>query len=615
MDWCCLGRFDVDPAFCRLLDAGKGGFFALHPVERHKTERAYLPGTNILRTVFSTTSGKASVSDFMPIGRSPKSSVHDYVTLHAPHWLVRIVEGLEGSVRFCVRYRPSVEFARRRPQLEMTTHGVAVDRGPFLHTDVALSPVGDQAEGTFDVAAGYRQSFVVSPRPPSTSVAPAAIDRLLEVTRAFWREWLSYCRYRGPYCDMVQRSALVLKLLTYAPTGAIVAAPTTSLPEVIGGERNWDYRYCWPRDVTFTLFALASLGYSGEARRFATYLQESCRATHPHVQIMYGIGQETELTEQSFEHLEGYRGSLPVRVGNAAFRQRQHDVYGEILDWALLYRALGERPTKAGRALLSSMADLVAQEWRNPEQGIWEMRGPPLNHVFGKIMAWVAVDRAMRMFGRREAWKRCRDEILRSVQNHGVQQGHFVQTYEGGGLDAALLLAPMVGFPADRRVLEATVEQIERRLRRGDYVKRYAFSDSLSREEGAFLVCSFWLVDALLWLDRPQEARELFERLLHRANDVGLYSEEIHPETHEFLGNFPQALTHLGLVNSAVHLSVFEQSGVEALRGTWADRARYTVERTAGLCGLWSAFRQTGRVGRFRSSRASMLAESKYCVT
>lgn len=607
IDWCCLERFDADPLFLRLLDADRGGFFHLEPNEPYVSTRRYFDGTNILETVFTTDSGAIKVIDFMPVGRRPGSSVHDYVHLNAPCWLVRAVECVEGEVSLRVQYRPSVAFARRSAILRDQGFGVAVDgEGTFLQSPVHLSLNDDLAEGTRPMQQGDRLEFVLSPRPLVAPVPSATISHLEDVTRAFWQEWLAYCRYGGPHADLVRRSALALKLLTYAPTGAIVAAPTTSLPEALGAGRNWDYRYCWPRDVSFTLYALSGLGYSGEAKRFAEFLYGACKKTHPRVQILYGIDGETELHEKSLDHLDGYRGSRPVRVGNGAFDQRQLDVYGELLDWAFLYRTLGGRFDRGMREFLGSIAEFIATEGYEPDQGLWEMRGDPQHFVFGKIMSWVTVDRAIRMFGKRDELMKARDGFRDWILENGVRDGVLVQAFGNAEADASLLLTPIFGFPIDRAILEKTIETIQQQLGVGDYLLRYR-GDDLEGNEGAFLVCSFWLVNALLLLGRSEEAAQLYARLLARANDVGLFAEEIHPESDEFLGNFPQALTHLGLIQCAVNFGIYEEHGLEALQGTHADRARINVGATSGWRGIWAAFKKSGRVGRIRSSRASIL--------
>ncbi|MEX1028090.1 MAG: glycoside hydrolase family 15 protein [Candidatus Paceibacterota bacterium] len=611
VDWCCLRRFDADPVFCRLLDAGKGGFFLIQPDEEFDVDREYLPQTNILRTTFHTQrGGRLEVTDFMPVGRQPGSGVHDYVTLNAPNWLVRIVQCKKGRVAVRVRYRPTVEFGRRTATLAVSPRGVLVDDGPSLYSELNFAVEGDLAKADVLLQEGDKIALTVTDAASDQPPRLEKIERLFNITQAFWQEWTDYCRYDGPYCQEVVRSALALKLLTYAPSGALVAAPTTSLPEEIGGERNWDYRYCWLRDATFTLYALSTLGYSGEARRFADFLQGCCKETRPRIQIMYGIGGETELTETSFEHFEGYRASGPVRIGNGAYSQQQLDVYGEVLDWAFLAQTLGHRFDRQGRQFLRELAGFVAAHWQEPGAGIWEMRGPQRHHVHGKIMCWVAIDRVLRMFGSDSALEQLRAEIEDSIQRQGInaETGSLRQAFGEPGTDAALLLTPLVGFPLSEKTLQATITAVEQTLRRGDYVHRYTGDDGLAGSEGAFLICSFWLVDAKLLAGQADEARELFERLLQCSNDVKLYSEEIDPDTHQFLGNFPQAFTHLALIQVASNFALYESRGLEALRGTHADRARYGVEATSGWRALWAAFKKTGRVGRLWSSRASILS-------
>ncbi|MGQ0752108.1 MAG: glycoside hydrolase family 15 protein [Betaproteobacteria bacterium] len=610
VDWCCLGRFDAEPVFCRMLDAERGGFFAIQPVGEFSSVRSYLSGTNILRTTYSTASGTATLTDFMPVGRQAGAGAHDYVQLNAPGWLVRIIEGESGVVPLRVRYRPSAEFARRPVQLRSAPGRLFVESGVSLYHALAeIGLAGDIAQGLVEAHAGEREVFVLAAHAaPQTAVLDTAA-RLLDVTRSFWEEWIAYSRYQGPYRDAVRRSALALKLLSYAPTGAIAAAATTSLPEEIGGARNWDYRYCWLRDAPFTLYALAALGYGGEARAFSRYLRLACAATYPTLQIMYGIGAEAKLTERELDHLEGYMGSGPVRTGNEAYLQRQIDVYGELLDWAYLYHTLGGKLDRRSRKMLAEFADFVAERWHEPDQGFWEMRAPARHHVHGKMMSWVALDRAIRLLGSRKPWDEACRRIVEGVCARGVDpsNGHLIQAYNHRGVDAALLLAPVLGFPLDKRALEATVAAVERELRHGDFVYRYRTEDGLQGGEGAFLICSFWLVDALVHTGRVAEAKALFERLLAHANDVGLYAEEIDPGTGAFLGNFPQAFTHLALIGAAVHLELCDRHGPRALDGSYADRARLVVGATLGWRALWAAFKATRRVGRVFSSRRSVL--------
>ncbi|HJT32803.1 MAG TPA: glycoside hydrolase family 15 protein [Pirellulales bacterium] len=609
VDWCCLGRFDADPVFCRLLDRDRGGYWTICPSEPYQTKRAYVPNTNILRTTFSTASGKAAVIDFMPVGRKPGASVHDYIGLSAPLALARIVEAVEGEVELALDYRPSVAFARRAAKLRRSEGAILVENGPSLYTDVPLEIESDRARAAVHLRAGERRHLLLAARSGPHFPVDERVGQYLSVTQAFWEEWSRYCRYQGKYADEVLRSALTLKLLTYAPSGAIAAAATTSLPEELGGQRNWDYRFCWLRDATFSLYALAMLGYSGEAGRFGDYFHRVGRASHPRVQIMYGIDGERELTEQTLEHLAGYRDSRPVHVGNGAYQQTQLDVYGETLDWSLLHHTIVGKADEDTRRLIAALADFVAEHWNDPGQGIWEMRGPPRHHVFGKIMSWVAIDRAIRILGEDPRRMAVRDDILRSIEQHGVEptKGYLRQAYGDTRTDASLLLSAVVGVPLRREVLVATIDEIRRTLGRGDYLRRYDADDGLPGQEGAFLPCSFWLVDALLMTGQAEEARELFERLLPAANDVGLFSEEIDPDSGELLGNFPQALTHLAVIQNAAHFGLYESGGLEALAGTHADRASRTVESSMGVRGLWASIKKAGLTGRIISSKKSVL--------
>ncbi len=612
VDWCCLGRFDADPVCCRILDADKGGFLAIRPAEGFTTSRAYVDDTNVLSTTFTTPGGTLTVTDFMPVGRRPGASTHDYVSLNAPGCLVRIIEGKQGSVELDITYRPSRDYGRCSPQLITGADVIAVENGPCLYHD--LPQVQDSAglaRSAIRVAAGERRTLVLTSSATSGGTPVDQARRLAATTIAFWSEWMAYCRYEGRYREAVRRSALALKLLTYAPTGGIVAALTTSLPEEIGGGRNWDYRYCWLRDSTFTLYAFAALGYSGEARKFVEFLVRACAASSPDLQIMYGIGAETNLEEETLDHLDGYCTSRPVRRGNGAFRQRQIDIYGEVLDAALLYRTLGGRITGAMRGMLEKLADFAAAHWHEPDQGIWEMRGPPQHYTHGKAMCWVALDRAIRLLGSRQAWETARRKILNDIASRAVQQtsGSLSQAYGQAGADAALLLLPLIALPIDQRVLEATINAVEQELRDGSFVYRYRGADGLEGSEGTFFICSFWLVDALLFCGRYDDARSLFEQLLANANDVGLYSEEIDPRSGIFLGNFPQAFTHLALIGAAVNLDLYEKGGIGALAGSHADRARRQVTATFGWRAIWAALKATRRVGRILPSRRSVLED------
>jgi GH15 family glucan-1,4-alpha-glucosidase len=582
IDWCCLKRFDAEPALWRLLDAAQGASFVLQPSQPFRSERAYLPDTNILRTVFTTVSGRVAVTDFMPVGHAPQSVRTDTVSLNAPGWLVRVVEGLEGRLEMRARYQcASCVFDQG-----FDSH----DAAPVLFTG-ASSEETSSLDTVLALGAGERQVFVIAPKSDAAFAPAARAEPLLAITHAFWEQWCRRCCYSGPYSDSVRRSALTLKALSFAPTGAIVAAPTTSLPEEPGGVRNWDYRFSWLRDSSFVLQALGALGYSGEARGFCEFLRSCCVQTLPSLQILYGITGEVSLDERSLEHIEGYEGARPVRVGNAAHDQTQIDIYGELADWAWVYHQLGGPLDETLSTMIQEVADHVAGHWHEPDQGIWEMRGEPRHHVYSKAMAWVALDRALRLLGPHPHWETARDDILQAIVTHGIDPrgGSLMQAFDHDELDAALLLIPLLDIPIDKAVLAQTVAAVDKRLRNGDVVHRYLTTDGLPGSEGAFLICSFWLVDALLKFGQAEEARALFERLLAKANDVGLYAEEIDPNRRLFLGNYPQAFTHLALINSAILLQLYEDGGVAALAGTHADRARRAAARMVpdGGNALW----------------------------
>lgn len=608
IDWCALLRLDGDPVFFRMLDGGRGGAWDMRVDGAVRTTRSYLPRTNILRTRFETPAGTLEMLDFMPVGRSRDAGVHDYVTLNAPGWLMRRLECVAGSVHITSRFAPrAAGFSTEFPDMKVGKDGASCPGGMKLWCEGDIQLDAGDAVIDFDLGEGERRSMVLTGTEALSDPRDRA-DELFETTKAFWTEWTEYSRYRGPYEDAVWRSALTLKLLTYAPTGALVAAPTTSLPEEIGGGRNWDYRFCWMRDTTYALFALSVLGYSGEGRRFTEFLTRLCLREGSVMRIMYGIDGKPFLPERALDHLAGYHRSRPVRVGNAAAEQRQLDVFGEVLDWAELRLCLGERLGADAKALFTGIADHVCRTWQAPDQGLWEMRGEPRHFTQGKVMAWVTLDRAARLFGDRPLWRGTRDTILRAIEAEGCAGNppYLAQSFGAKGTDASLLQAPLLGLPLTDSLFEQTVRQVEDELKDGDFVYRYRTDDGRPGGEGAFMITSFWLVEALLAVGRGDEARALFERLLGHANDVGLYAEEIDPTSGAFLGNFPQAFTHLSLISSAQLLHLYDQGGREALRGTNADRARRLVGATEGWKGLAYALIRNRNV-RLRSSRRSVL--------
>ena len=607
IDWACLTRFDADPVFCRLLNGERGGSLETRPAGRFVATREYLPRTNILQTTMHTAAGDVRLTDFLPVGRQQRSGVHDYTTLTAPGCIVRVIEGLCGEVRLRLRYAPTADFGRRACSLEIVGDRITDDRGGALFSTLPWRLDQRSASCEITVRAGDVVHLLVAAEADEWQ-APTArvVKHLFNVTGAFWSEWLAYCRYEGPARELVHRSALTLKLLTYAPSGAIVAAVTSSLPEAPGDSANWDYRYCWLRDGVFLLYALSVLGYSGEAHRFRRFMVRACRASNFDLQIMYGIEAETRLDEVTLSDVRGYADSRPVRRGNGAYGQHQLDVFGEVFEWALQYRALGGPIDGEMRGMLRELSERVRRTWREPDHGIWEKRESLHRYTLGSVMAWVALDRAIRLLGPTHALVRERESVRQAVWREGIgKDGVLRIAPDLEGIDASLLLVGILGFPCPPGVYGRTVDRIQRDLSTGEYIRRF-IPEPGAPQEGAFLACSFWMVSALLILERGTEAQALFDKLLVRGNDVGLYAEEANPVTHDLLGNYPQALTHLAFVEAAVNLDLYHRNGVQALKGGPADRARKAVGATAGIRGLWAAAAKSGRIGRLRSSRASM---------
>ncbi|TAM53929.1 MAG: glycoside hydrolase family 15 protein [Paraburkholderia sp.] len=568
IDWCTLTRFDEAPVCWHLLDATLGGYFEIRPTKSAHATRRYLQDTNVLQTTFSTDRGCIDLTDFMPIRAAAGGVCPEAAALQTEVRLVRIVEVTQGEVELRIQFEPGA--SGLFPAVDGSN---ALNREAILSSDCGLS--GTWVNATLRLGAGDRCSFALAAQPVDPwSVANAG--QLLHATLTYWQEWVGRCRYDGPYHAAVHRSALLLKLLTYEPTGAIVASPTTSLPEEIGGTRNWDYRFCWLRDSRLVLTALATLGYREDASRFCDFQRLRCSSAPPELQILTGIDGSAALTEKTLDHVSGYCGSRPVRIGNAASTQRQADIYGEVLDWLAVLRELTGRWDSVQQELVHRIANHVAAHWREPDQGLWETRCEPRHHIHSKLMSWVALDRALRLAGENSHWRHERDTILATILARGTHPRghHLVHAFGFDVTDASLLLAPTLGIPLDRALVSRTVAAVRAELACGDYVRRYRADDGLPGTEGAFLMCSFWLVDALLFSGEAEQARLLFERLLERGNDVGLYAEEIDPETGDFLGNFPQAYTHLALVNSAVNLSLYARGGNDALQGTLAQRLR-----------------------------------------
>ena len=577
IDWFCCPNFDSPSVFAAILDDKKGGHFSIAPTVAGVTHKQiYWPETNVLVTRFLSPDGVAEVIDFMPVGSLQEQ--------HGHNELIRRVNVVRGSMPFRMECFPAFNYARDEHEIHLNESGAAF-RSPGislqLSTTLPLDRAGQGLTAEFTLNEGQTETFAVGEiRSHSDDYHPfseAESEELFEDTVAFWRRWLSQCAYKGRWREMVERSALMLKLLTYQPTGAIVAAPTCSLPEELGGERNWDYRYTWIRDAAFTLYGLLRIGFTEEAAGFMKWIEARAGELNPDgsLQIMYGIDGRHELTEECLDHLEGYKGSRPVRIGNGAYGQLQLDIYGELMDAVYLYNKYGAPISYDFWVHLRRLTNWVADNWQRQDEGVWEVRGGQQHFVYSKLMCWVAIDRALRLADRRsfpadrERWHQVRDQIYEEIMERGWSDSRqaFVQSYGSDALDASNLMMPLVFFmsPSDPRMI-STLDAINRSPEQGGLVSnslvyRYNVNrteDGLSGDEGTFNICTFWLVEALTRAGRVErhrlnEARLMFEKMLSYANHLGLYAEET-GHRGEGLGNFPQAFTHLALISSAFNL-------------------------------------------------------------
>jgi GH15 family glucan-1,4-alpha-glucosidase len=561
IDWMCLPRFDSAACFAALLGDEQNGCWRIAPAHPSlNVTRAYRKDTLILETEFETDHGAVRLIDCMP----PRGSCPD---------LLRVVEGIRGEVPMEMKLVVRFDYGITVPWVQRKGGLSTMIAGPdalVLRTHVKTVGKGLSTVAEFSIAAGERKSFVLSWF-PSHEKPPEAIDPegALRETEAYWTDWVSRCTYKGEWRDLIVRSLITLKALTYAPTGGIVAAATTSLPEELGGVRNWDYRYCWLRDATFTLYSLMQSGFTEEASAWIEWLLRAIAGEPAQMQIMYGLAGERRLTEFELPHLPGYENSVPVRIGNAASEQFQLDVYGEILDAMHLARTVGIDSGATSWRLQRLLVKFVEKNWDKPDNGLWEIRGPRRHFTHSKVMAWVAIDRAVKaveqfgLEGDLSHWKRLRQSIQDEVCLHGYNPSRkaFTQYYGSDNLDASLLMIPLVGFlPSSDERVRTTVELIQKELMVDGFVLRYhpddsAHVDGLPPGEGSFLPCSFWLVDCLCLMERRKEARALFGRLLAVCNDLGLLSEEYDAKKKRQVGNLPQAFTHVGLINSARALS------------------------------------------------------------
>jgi GH15 family glucan-1,4-alpha-glucosidase len=572
IDWLCLPRFDSDAVFAAMLGDGRNGQWRMNPTAQEgppsragRVERRYRKDTLILETQWTTVGGVVKVIDFMP-PRGADTPV-----------LIRIIEGVEGAVEMESHLTMRFGYGRIMPWVRKVDQAVVAVAGPdsiWIRTPVKLVGRNFAHQADFVVRAGERVPFVLTWLPSHHKGPPPEVipHDALEQTATFWTDWVSRCTYDGRYRDPVVRSLITIKALTYEPTGGIVAAPTTSLPEDIGGVRNWDYRYCWLRDSTIVLEAALRTGYVDEAGAWRDWLARAVAGSAADVQIMYGVAGERRLPEWTADWLPGYEGSAPVRIGNAAVQQTQLDVYGEVVDTLMLGRQAGLRFDKHSISLIDRLLGFLEQHWNEPDEGIWEVRGGRKHFVHSKVMAWVAFDRRIKMAetglvfspeSTLKRWRSIRDEIHAQVCEHGydTSRGTFTQYYGSESLDAAVLLIPETGFlpPDDARVV-ATIKTIRRELTHDGLVLRYTQPetgtsvDGLPGSEGAFLACSFWLVNALNLIGDQDDATEMFERLLELRSDIGLLSEEYDPRINRQVGNSPQAFSHVPLIQAALNL-------------------------------------------------------------
>lgn len=572
IDWLCYPHFDSPSIFAAILDRKKGGFFKIAPVGNFKKKQLYRPDTNVLVTRFLHKDGVGEVTDFMPLG-ARNGNLHDLQHCQ----IIRMVRVVRGELRFRLECFPAFDYARKGHKVSLRKEGAVFESEDIalaLHSHVALKTQGSGVTSEFVLREGESQYFFIK----GIEEAEASSEDICELksdaielfgqTCDFWRAWISKSQYRGRWREMVNRSALTLKLLTFSPTGAIVAAPTTSLPEEIEGQRNWDYRFTWIRDASFTLYGLLRLGFTEEAAAFMHWLEERCNELNEDgsLQIMYGIRGEHHMPEIELNHLCGWNNSRPVRIGNGAAGQLQLDIYGELMDSVYLYNKYGQPISYDLWVNLRRLLDWVCDHWMEPDEGIWEVRGGRRHFVYSKVMCWVALDRGLRLAGKRsfpaphDRWLKVRDQIYEEVMEKGWNPKikSFVQYYGSTTLDASTLIMPLVKFisPTDPRMI-STLDNIMKTLVSDSLVYRYkndeSHSDGLDGEEGTFSMCTFWLVEALTRAGRLNEARMIFEKMLTFANPLGLFAEEIGSHG-EQLGNYPQAFTHLALISAAHNL-------------------------------------------------------------
>jgi GH15 family glucan-1,4-alpha-glucosidase len=579
IDWCCLPEFHSPSIFAAILDRTIGGFFSIAPVEAFSSVQNYLPDTNVAATYFTTSSGEARLLDaFVVMTEEEKTA-----SLFADHEIMRVVEGVTGVVSFRLEYAPTIFYGKYASQLKdrkkLGIHfawkeNIYVLLSTLDPAQMNLSSGDQKVIAEFTVKPGEQIIFSLSYSNQSPAIIPeiktTGLSRM-QLTINYWQNWIARCKYNGLYKEQVKRSALVLKLLTHAPSGAIVAAPTTSLPEELGGERNWDYRYCWLRDASFTVRVLLKLGFEEEAHAYMNWILHATRLTRPEIQVVYSVYGHATLKEKLIDWLEGYHHSRPVRIGNKADKQFQVDVYGEVLDAVYTYSSLIKEFSHDDRQFIIGLGKVICRLWDRPDNGIWEVRSSSVHHTHSKVMAWVGLDRLIKLCSKNnwkeaplEKFKQTAAQIKNEVERFGYNQEHntYTREFNGNTVDASLLVLPLVNYcEASSPGMVSTIKMIEVHLCKNNLVYRYrTVDDGLSGGEGAFGICTCWLAEGLARAGRIEKAKEVFETLLQHAGAAGLLSEEIDPETHELLGNYPQSFTHIGLINAAMTINEIYQN-------------------------------------------------------
>ncbi len=571
IDWCCLPEFHSPAIFSALLDRRKGGYFSIAPVDEYESSHGYLAHTNVVATDFKTTTGSVRLLDaFTAVEEQEKRG-----SLYPDHEILRIIEGVEGNVRLKFEFAPRIFYGKTSPKLQDHRKlGIKISWREhtvnFLSTlnprEVHVDTRSGRVTGEFEIEKDRQIVFSLSYSSQAPSVIPeirTTATRRMEETIRYWKNWIGTCKYSGPYKEHVQRSALTLKLLAHAPSGAIIAAPTTSLPESIGGQRNWDYRFCWLRDASFTIRVLIKLGFVDEAHAYMNWILHATRLTQPQLQVVYSVYGHSRLKEKTLDWLAGYHNSRPVRIGNKADVQFQLDVYGEVLDAIFSYSQVVDTFDRISRRFTIGLGKEICRIWKEPDNGIWEIRSPGVHHTHSKVMAWVGLDRLIKLCEKynwdrvpTDDFRATRQAIQHDIESRGYSEelNSYTREFNGTNLDASLLTLSLVeycNYAAPRMV--STVNRIRQQLSDHGFVYRYRdVDDGLSGNEGAFLLCNFWLVENLVQSGDLDEGIRVFEETLKHASPTGLFSEEIDPTSGDLLGNYPQGFTHIGLINAAL---------------------------------------------------------------